>query len=106
MIRINAVHSHGRRLSTAQLAAGAPDGDWQSSAARQCAPEDRWELFYSHRDKDQAKAREWCGKCPFTDPCLNLAFEHDEKFGVWGGVLMSAPAEVNAARRRTLAVAA
>lgn len=55
-------------------------------------------IFFSAADTDQALARKTCRRCPVRVDCLTYAIDDGERHGVWGGVLMSAPAE----RRRVL----
>jgi WhiB family transcriptional regulator, redox-sensing transcriptional regulator len=43
------------------------------------------ELFYSDREADIAEAVRICRGCPVRDRCLQVAIEHQEAFGVWGG---------------------
>jgi hypothetical protein len=84
--------------------------DWMFDDRRNCADDDRRPLFYSHKDRDQARARRFCGTCPFTDDCLTYALGDDkrlgERHGVWGGVLMSSAAEREAGQKRLQAVPA
>ena len=45
------------------------------------------QVFFAHHDnvKARQRAREICQGCPFRLPCLNLAVERKEKYGIWGG---------------------
>jgi WhiB family redox-sensing transcriptional regulator len=45
--------------------------------------------FYSDRDSLINHAKRVCALCPLKTDCLMVAVENGEKFGVWGGVLMS-----------------
>jgi WhiB family redox-sensing transcriptional regulator len=33
-----------------------------------------------------AKAKAICAACPVRQECLELGLEHDERFGIWGGL--------------------
>lgn len=64
------------------------DARWREKAA--CSKEDP-ELFfptgvngYSEKIVDQAKAI--CRTCPVADECLSYAMDHDEDYGIWGGL--------------------
>ena len=70
--------------------AGRPIGDalpvtndWRSQAL--CAQVDP-ELFFPEKGGSAEPARRVCLRCPVTRECLEFALEHDERFGVWGGL--------------------
>lgn len=44
------------------------------------------ELFFPDSLSTINKAKRICGQCHLKDPCLKFALEHDEHFGIWGGV--------------------
>jgi hypothetical protein len=69
--------------------------------ARPCAPErGRAYLFTSDDRGDQREAKKIClRRCPFQVECLRYALEQDERWHVWGGVLMSSGIERARARR-------
>lgn len=46
------------------------------------------DLFFAESPADIARAKELCGRCPFTEPCLAGALERGEPWGVWGGELV------------------
>lgn len=79
---------------------------WMLSDRRNCAPTERHPLFFSQSEKDQTRARNFCGTCPFKVECLTYAVDNDEKHGIWGGVIMSSRPERADAKRRARAVAA
>jgi hypothetical protein len=58
------------------------------------------ELFFSDEPLDIARAKAVCGRCPLTTPCLALALERAEPWGVWGGELFSNGHVLAAKRRR------
>ncbi len=74
--------------------------EWMFDDRRNCKPKYRHRLFYSHLDTEQDRARGFCGTCPFTTKCLAYALSENERHGMWGGVLMSSPAERDAAAQR------
>ena len=44
------------------------------------------ELFYPAPGSTAAPAKRVCRQCPVADACLAYALEHDERWGVWGGL--------------------
>ena len=49
------------------------------------------DIFYpdgGQRSKIRA-AQEICGRCIVKNECLNYALKNDERFGIWGGVLIN-----------------
>jgi WhiB family redox-sensing transcriptional regulator len=54
---------------------------WQSRAA--CADSDP-DLFTT--DELTLGVQLICARCPVQGECLDYALDHDERFGVWGGV--------------------
>lgn len=59
--------------------------EWFKSAS--CSREDP-EMFFPQRAKSKAEAdaMQVCRECPVRQECLDYALEHEERFGVWGGV--------------------
>jgi WhiB family transcriptional regulator, redox-sensing transcriptional regulator len=61
--------------------------DWRMQAA--CRPYDS-EIFFPvrspNRNKDTAKAKAVCRKCPVREECLQAAMDGREKIGIWGGL--------------------
>ncbi|GAS92654.1 WhiB family transcriptional regulator [Mycolicibacterium brisbanense] len=56
--------------------------DWMRRKA--CATEDADDWF--PEEGDARKARLICVGCPVREECLAYAIEHDERFGIWGGL--------------------
>jgi WhiB family redox-sensing transcriptional regulator len=57
--------------------------EWQQQAAcRGVGPE----IFYSTHPHDAAQAREYCGRCPVTESCLQYAIDGAERYGVWAAL--------------------
>lgn len=46
------------------------------------------DLMFDEDREEEAKAV--CSRCPFKQPCLDLAIENQEEYGVWG---MTTPKE-------------
>ena len=42
--------------------------------------------FVTARQKREAAAKAICARCPVRLDCLDYALEHDERFGIWGGL--------------------
>lgn len=63
---------------------GIPDPEaWEWNAL--CAQTDP-EAFYPEKGGTTATAKAICIQCPVRTECLAMALEHDERFGVWGGL--------------------
>ena len=45
------------------------------------------ELFFSEQLDDIARAKAMCTGCQVQEPCLELALQRREPWGVWGGQL-------------------
>jgi WhiB family transcriptional regulator, redox-sensing transcriptional regulator len=43
-------------------------------------------VFYPEKGERTATAKAICALCPVRRPCLQYALDHDERFGVWGGL--------------------
>jgi WhiB family transcriptional regulator, redox-sensing transcriptional regulator len=56
---------------------------WRADAL--CAQTDP-EAFFPDKGESPAAAKAVCRACPVTAECLAWALEHDERFGVWGGL--------------------
>ena len=69
---------------------------WQSDAL--CAQTDP-EAFFPEKGGSTRDAKRICSGCPVRDECLQYALEHDERFGIWGGL-----SERERRRRRRRAV--
>lgn len=64
------------------LAGGAVE-HWQDRAL--CATTDP-EVFFPHDKSPDGDAKSVCLSCRVREQCLEYALEHDERFGVWGGL--------------------
>lgn len=61
----------------------AVDQDWQEQAL--CAQTDP-EAFFPEKGGSTREAKRICRACGVRDECLEFALEHDERFGIWGGL--------------------
>ena len=57
---------------------------WTDEAA--CAEVDP-SIFYPGDGARGTTAKRICAKCPMTEMCLEYALEHNDKYGVYGGLL-------------------
>ncbi len=57
--------------------------DWQEQAL--CAQTDP-EAFFPEKGGSTREAKKICAACPVRAECLAYALEHDERFGIWGGL--------------------
>lgn len=57
--------------------------DWQEQAL--CAQTDP-EAFFPEKGGSTREAKRICQACSVRDECLEYALEHDERFGIWGGL--------------------
>jgi WhiB family redox-sensing transcriptional regulator len=60
-------------------------GDWVEEAlCAQVSPE----FFFPEKGEGDLVrvARQICARCPVQAECLDHALEHEEKFGIWGGM--------------------
>jgi len=66
---------------------GAPQDDtamgWQERAL--CAQTDP-EAFFPEKGGSTREAKKVCIGCDVRAECLEYALEHDERFGIWGGL--------------------
>ncbi|HTX27990.1 MAG TPA: WhiB family transcriptional regulator [Streptosporangiaceae bacterium] len=79
--------------------------DWRSAAACLGADPD---LFFpvsttGPAEKQIARAKMICTKCPVRLECLEFALAHDQFYGIWGG---ATPEDRQRARRRKQRAAA
>jgi WhiB family redox-sensing transcriptional regulator len=75
----------------------ADQRDWVDSAV--CAQTDP-DMFYPEgKGFTGAKAQAVCRTCPVMIQCLDWALEHDERFGVWGGMTGDERAQLRKAKR-------
>ena len=59
------------------------DPGWQERAL--CAQTDP-EAFFPEKGGSTRDAKKVCGSCDVRMECLEYALEHDERFGIWGGM--------------------
>lgn len=57
--------------------------NWQERAL--CAQTDP-EAFFPEKGGSTREAKRICGGCAVRSQCLEYALEHDERFGIWGGL--------------------
>src|SRR5262249_37624623 len=53
-----------------------------------CAEADP-DAFFPEKGGSTRNARRVCAACPVAPQCLDYALEHDEPFGIWGGMTTS-----------------
>jgi WhiB family redox-sensing transcriptional regulator len=56
---------------------------WQDRAL--CAQTDP-EAFFPEKGGSTREAKRVCRSCEVRTECLEYALEHDERFGIWGGL--------------------
>lgn len=56
---------------------------WQERAL--CAQTDP-EAFFPEKGGSTREAKKICLTCEVREECLQYALEHDERFGIWGGL--------------------
>jgi len=56
---------------------------WQADAL--CAQTDP-EAFFPEKGGSTRDAKRICASCQVRSECLEYALEHDERFGIWGGL--------------------
>jgi WhiB family redox-sensing transcriptional regulator len=56
---------------------------WMAEAA--CAGSTDPDSFFPEKGASP-EAIAVCGRCPVRTECLGYAVEHDERFGIWGGL--------------------
>jgi WhiB family redox-sensing transcriptional regulator len=59
------------------------DGGWQERGL--CAQTDP-EAFFPEKGGSTREAKKVCLTCDVRQECLEYALEHDERFGIWGGL--------------------
>ena len=59
------------------------DPEWQEKAL--CAQTDP-EAFFPEKGGSTREAKRICTGCEVRAECLEYALEHDERFGIWGGL--------------------
>ena len=59
------------------------DVSWQHKAlCSQTAPE----AFFPEKGGSTRDAKRVCAQCEVREQCLKWAIDHDERFGIWGGM--------------------
>jgi WhiB family redox-sensing transcriptional regulator len=61
----------------------AGEQSWQDRAL--CAQTDP-EAFFPEKGGSTREAKRVCRSCEVRAECLEYALEHDERFGIWGGL--------------------
>ena len=44
------------------------------------------DTFFPEKGGSTREAKRICAECPVRSECLEHALEHDERFGIWGGL--------------------
>ena len=73
----------GALLSLLDEVADASGPGWQDRAL--CAQTDP-EAFFPEKGGSTREAKRVCRGCEVRAECLEYALEHDERFGIWGGL--------------------
>ena len=84
--REGAVPSESEDFDSADLTSifGLPDeASWQERAL--CSQTDP-EAFFPEKGGSTREAKKICVGCEVKPECLEYALEHDERFGIWGGL--------------------
>jgi len=76
------------------------DDAWQERA--RCAETDP-EIFYPEKGGSTRDAKLVCRYCDVREQCLQYALEHDERFGIWGGLSERDRRVLKTTRRREAA---
>ena len=80
-------HQRGSGVAPVLPLFGAPADDslagWQERAL--CAQTDP-EAFFPEKGGSTREAKKVCTGCDVRMECLEYALEHDERFGIWGGL--------------------
>jgi WhiB family redox-sensing transcriptional regulator len=61
----------------------ADDQDWRERAL--CAQTDP-EAFFPEKGGSTREGKLICSRCEVRADCLQYAMDHDERFGIWGGL--------------------
>lgn len=80
--RLGTVYGMATAVSLDELF-GAVEQEWQDQAL--CAQTDP-EAFFPEKGGSTREAKRICMACSVRDECLEYALEHDERFGIWGGL--------------------
>ena len=79
----NAILRGGAAALSIEELFGAVEQEWQDQAL--CAQTDP-EAFFPEKGGSTREAKRICQACPVRDECLEFALEHDERFGIRGGL--------------------
>ncbi|HET9653825.1 MAG TPA: WhiB family transcriptional regulator [Kineosporiaceae bacterium] len=60
-----------------------PELEWQGRSL--CAQTDP-EAFFPEKGGSSRDAKRVCASCEVRVECLNYALDHEERFGIWGGL--------------------
>lgn len=60
-----------------------PAPEWQNQAL---CPQSDPEAFFPPKGGSVRYAKRICAKCEVKDDCLDWALDHNENYGVWGGL--------------------
>lgn len=64
----------------------ALDGDEETWMIRaRCLDADP-EAFFPEKGGSTREAKRICGVCPVREECLEYSIEHEQRFGIWGGL--------------------
>lgn len=69
---------------------------WQLEA--RCAQTDP-DAFFPDRGRSAQDAKRVCADCAVREECLDWAIEHNERFGIWGGMSQQERRRLRRARR-------
>lgn len=61
------------------------------------------DIFYPEQGGDWRSPRRICMACEVRAPCLAYALDHDEEFGIWGGMSAQQRARIRRQDRREAA---
>lgn len=73
---------------------------WHEDAACTSIGGDEW---FPNKGESTRDAKGICRTCPVITQCLNWALDHDERFGVWGGLSERERRKLKPTRRHTTA---
>ena len=81
--RRNLEWSDGAAGPVLEALASDESSDWPDYAA--CAQTDP-DAFFPEKGESNRAAKKICARCFVRTDCLAYALEHDERFGIWGGL--------------------
>ena len=77
------VAARSREARRSRIKFDIEDAGWQERAL--CAQTDP-EAFFPEKGGSTREAKRVCLTCDVRDECLEYALQHDERFGIWGGL--------------------